>query len=90
MASQKTTIMTTKKTSNADKVNIENITSASTYAMPQDKSKGIDCALKKVWNRKIIKQMETAGRSSNMDYAEKYATTLERLKRKLEEKKNKN
>jgi hypothetical protein len=71
------------------KPQIVNITAQSSYAMNSQKAKAIDGALLKVWNRKIIKSMTGTNPVQNSSYADKYASTLERLRRKIEERKEK-
>jgi hypothetical protein len=69
---------------------ITNFSSVSMYAGNSAVANSIDGVIEKHWNRKVKKALLNMGRSPNQEYAEKYSSTLERLKAKLDAKTKKN
>jgi len=72
-----------------DKLVIVNQSDAAKYAGNKEKNDVIDGILCKHWNRKTKQTLQECGRVANEAYAEKYGSTLNRLKRKIEARKNK-
>ena len=60
------------------------------YSGDHAKSASIDAAIEKNWNRKIKKTFIRGGAGVNRTYADNYACTIDRLKAKLEARKQKN
>ena len=66
---------------------IVNESNAAKYAANKQKSDMLDGIIEKYWNRKTKLIFYKGGRTANEAYADKYASTVDRLRAKLEARK---
>lgn len=65
-------------------IKIVNESNGAKYAGDPLKSRMIDSILEKHYNRKVLKSLSKTNRAQNGAYADKYASTKDRLQKKLE------